>query len=406
MSQAAPATSEAINAVVPRAWTGVPKKFSGLLALDDFEIAARRRLPKMYHSFAADGSETNSALRANRESFSRYALLPRALIDVAGRSGARELFGKDWSAPFGIAPMGGAGMFAFEGDLALAEAAGAENIPFIMSASSIVKLEEVQQRNPEAWFQAYLPGDPARIEPMLPRLQAAGYRTLVITADVPVLSNRENNTRNGFSMPLKITPRTLAQLAARPRWLCGTILKTFIRRGMPHFENMDAVRGPPMLSQGSMRNFNDRDKLSWAHIALIRKRWSGKLIVKGLLAADDTRLAREAGADGVIISNHGGRQLDCAVAPLAVLAEAKAQAGGMAVMLDGGIRRGTDILKALALGADFVFIGRPFLFAASIGGADCVRHAISLLKEEVSRDMALLGVNALDEATPEFARAV
>jgi L-lactate dehydrogenase (cytochrome) len=176
-----------------------------------------------------------------------------------------------------------------------------------------------------------------------------------------------------------------------PRWLArwGSMM---LRHGMPHFENMEAGRGPPVLSRALERNVRDRDRLSWEHVRLMRQRWKGRLVLKGIVRPDDAVLAREHGIDGVIVSNHGGRQLDGTIAPLRALPEIAEVAGNMVVMLDGGIRRGTDVLKALALGADFVFIGRPFLYAAAVGGETGVAHAISLLSSEIHRNMALLGI--------------
>jgi L-lactate dehydrogenase (cytochrome) len=177
-----------------------------------------------------------------------------------------------------------------------------------------------------------------------------------------------------------------------------------MNHGMPHFENMDAKRGPPALSKNLMRNIGNRDQLSWKHVELIRKRWKGKLVVKGLISPADARIARESGVDGVIVSNHGGRQLDYTLSALRTLPEIAAQANGMMVMLDGGIRRGTDVIKALALGAHFVFVGRPFLYAAVAAGEPGVARAISLLRDEINRDFALLGIRSISEITPDLVR--
>jgi L-lactate dehydrogenase (cytochrome) len=174
--------------------------------------------------------------------------------------------------------------------------------------------------------------------------------------------------------------------------------------GMPHFENMDAQRGPPVLAKNLMRNIGKRDQLAWKHVELIRKRWKGKLVVKGLIAPADARIARDSGVDGVIVSNHGGRQLDGTVSSLRTLPEIAADAGAMTVMLDGGIRRGTDVLKALALGAKFVFIGRPLLYAAVVGGEAGVQRALTLLRDEIDRDMALLGIRNIGEISSDLVR--
>jgi L-lactate dehydrogenase (cytochrome) len=300
--------------------------------------------------------------------------------------------------------MGSAALCAYRGDIVLTRAAAAMNVPMILSAASLIALEDVRRENPAAWYQAYLAGDAARIEPLVDRVAAAGYDTFVVTADVPVSSNRENNIRNGFRVPLSITPAVAWDIMTHPYWLFGAWARTLASHGMPHFENMDATRGPPVLARNLMRNIGKRDQLAWKHVELIRKRWNGKLVVKGLIAPADARIARESGVDGVIVSNHGGRQLDHTVSALRTLPQIAAEAGGMTVMLDGGIRRGTDVLKALALGAQFVFIGRPLLYAAVAAGEAGVQRALTLLKDEVDRDMALLGIRSIGEITPDLVR--
>ena len=364
------------------------------LCLDDFERAARRRLPAMLYGFIKEGAERNASVHGNRAAFDAVDFVPRVLGDTSGRSTVTTLFGRDYAQPFGIAPMGACAFAAYRGDLALARAAAGAGVPMIVSAASLIRLEDIRAACPLAWFQAYLPGEQERIEPMVARVAAAGFETLVLTVDIPVPANREHNTRNGFATPLRPTPRLAWQGVTRPRWLLGTLLRTLAQHGMPHFENMDATRGPPFLSRNATRALGRRDALSWDDVALIRRRWPGRFILKGILSPLDARLAREHGVDGVVVSNHGGRQLDGAVAPLRVLPAIRAEAGTMAVLLDGGIRRGTDVLKALALGADFVLLGRPFLYAAALGGEAGVRHAIAVLGEEIGRNMALLGVTS------------
>ena len=381
-----------------------PYRFRDLLALDDFERHARRFLPPMIFQYVAGGAETGSALRRSRDAYADYAFLPRMMRDTAGRDTAVELFGRRYAAPFGIGPLGGAAFIAYRGDLVLAEAARRMAVPMILSASSLIRLEDVHAQNPDAWYQAYLPGDQRRIDRLVDRVAAAGYRTFVVTADTPTLGNREHNIRTGFSMPMRITPKVMWQSATHPRWLLGVVARTFLKHGAPHFENTEAERGPPMLSQGSVRNSIDRDRLSWTNLEAIRRRWPGNLLVKGLLAPEDVEIARGCGADGVILSTHGGRQLDHVVAPLDVLPEIAARKGDLKLIVDSGIRRGTDVIKALALGADFVLLGRPFMFAAALGGAAGVAHAMRILKEEIHRDMAFLGVNRLSELGPEFLR--
>jgi len=391
-------------ATVTRAQSAVPRALKRYLALDDFEPTARRLIPKFLYGYISGGAETDASVRDNRKSFDEYGFVPRVLNDVSGRNQTTTLFGKTYASPFGIPPMGSSALCAYRGDIVLTRAAAAANVPMILSASSLITLEDVRRENQQAWYQAYLAGVPERIEPLVDRVAAAGYDTFVVTADVPVPPNRENNIRNGFQVPLAITPRVAWDTVTHPHWLFGTWARTLMNHGMPHFENMDAQRGPPVMSKNLMRNIGHSDQLAWKHVELIRRRWKGKLVVKGLIAPEDARIARESGVDGVMISNHAGRQLDYTVSALRTLPEIAAQSKGMTVMLDGGVRRGTDVIKALALGANFVWIGRPFLYAAIAGGEGGVARAITLLQAEIDRDRALLGIRSIGEITPALVR--
>jgi L-lactate dehydrogenase (cytochrome) len=389
-------------AAAPRPLPALPKRLERILCLDDFETAARSHLPWSVFSYVAGAAETNRSFRANRDAFGAYDFVPRVLVDVSQRDLGVTLLGRRYSVPFGIAPMGLAALSAYRGDLVLAEAAARSNLPMVMSGSSLIRLEDVAKVNPDAWFQAYLPGDDAAILALLDRVQAAGYRTLVITLDTPVAANRENNVRAGFSIPVRPGPRLAWQGLTHPRWLFGTFLRTMALHGMPHFENSYATRGAPILSPNVERNLSDRGHLNWRHLRMLRQRWPGELVVKGVLDARDARQAVAEGADGIIVSNHGGRQLDGAVAPLRVLPRIVEACPEVPVMIDSGIRRGSDVLKALALGARFVFVGRPFSFAASIAGEAGVLKACELLRAEVSRNMGLLGVTALDQLDASY----
>ena len=378
-----------------------PRALRGMLSLEDFEDAARKVLPRPIFGYISGGSETNAALEGNRAAFAELHFVPRVLVSTRGRSQKRALLGRTYGLPFGFPPMGGTSLAAYEGDSVLARVAAELNIPMIQSGASLTRLERIREIGPTAWFQAYLPGSSEIIVPLVERAARAGFDTLVLTVDVPVMANRENNVRNGYSSPLRPTPRLAWDCMIRPRWLFGTFGRTLLNHGMPHLENMGFER-IPILSGSVERPRLSRDGLAWEHLELMRRIWKGKLIVKGVLAKDDVRVARESGADGVIVSNHGGRQLDGAVAPLRVLPGIVAEAGDMAVMMDSGIRRGTDVLKALALGADFVFVGRPFLYAATIAGEAGVRHAAKLLREEIDRNMAMLGISSLEQMRREF----
>ena len=371
-----------------------------ILSLDDFERAARSYLPRPVFAYVSGAVEDNASYRDNRAAFEELGFVPRILVDVSKRTTKASLFGREWAAPFGMAPMGISALSAYRGDLVLAQAAAKANVPMAMSGSSLIRLEEIAKANPLAWVQAYVPGDTARIMPLVDRVAAAGFATLVVTVDTAVLSNRENNIRAGFSTPLRPTLRLAWDGITHPRWLFGSFLATLLRHGMPHFENNFAERGAPILSRTVERDFTGRAHLDWKHVEQIRARWKGRLVVKGIVSPEDARIAREAGMDGIIVSNHGGRQLDGTVSALRVLPAVLREARSMPVMVDGGIRRGTDVLKALALGAAFVWVGRPFNYAAAIAGEEGVLHAVAILRGEVDRNMALLGVNSLAELGP------
>ena len=371
-----------------------------MLSLDDFEAAARRHLPRPVFGYVAGAAETDWTHADNRAAFADYGFLPRVLVDVSTRSAQTTLFGRTHAAPFGIAPLGISALYAYRGDIVLATAAAEADIPMIMSGSSLIRLEEVAAKCPSTWFQAYLPGDVPAIVALIERVARAGFATLVVTVDSQVAGNRENNIRAGFSTPLRPTLRLAFDGITHPRWLCGTFLRTLARHGMPHFENNFATRGAPILSSTVLRDYSDRGHLHWEHWRLVRRMWKGTLVIKGILDKADARLARDAGADGLIVSNHGGRQLDGAVAALRVLPGIVAACPDIPVMLDGGVRRGSDVLKALALGAKFVFVGRPFGYAAAIGGIAGVTHAIELLSAEILRNMAMLGITDLAQLHP------
>ena len=384
------------TAAAPRqAAIALPARLCRLRCLDDFEGAARRHLPRPVFGYIAMAAETRRSFDDNRSAFDDYRFVPRVLNDVSVRSTATTLFGRDYAAPFGIAPLGLSALSAYRGDLVLARAAAHAAIPMIMSGSSLIPLETVASAQPDAWFQAYLPGDVPDITALIERIGNAGFRHLVITVDTPVAPNPDNFARAGFSSPLRPSLGLAWQGISHPRWLFGTFLRTLVRHGMPHFENNFAQRGAPILSPSVTRGFTGRAHLNWEHVRLIRAQWPGVLIIKGILHQDDARTACALGADGIIVSNHGGRQLDGAIAPLRALPGIVAACPDIPVMLDSGIRRGADVLKALALGARFVFVGRPFAYAAAVGGQAGAEHAAGLLQQEISRNMAMLGVTRI-----------
>jgi len=377
------------------------KQLQDVLSLDDFESAAKRHLPRPIFGYVAGAVETDWSLHDNRAAFAEFGFLPRMLVDVSKRSQQTTVFGKTYATPFGISPLGISALYAYRGDIVLATAAEAANIPMVMSSSSLIRLEDVAKESKTAWFQAYLPGDVPDITALIDRVAQAGFETLVITVDSQVAGNRENNIRTGFSTPLRPSLRLAWDGMTHPRWLFGTLLRTLLRHGMPHFENNYARRGAPIISPNVLRDYSDRGHLTWEHFRLIRRLWKGPLVIKGILDKADAVASRNAGADGIIVSNHGGRQLDGAVAALRVLPGIAAACPEIPVMIDGGVRRGTDVLKALALGATCVFVGRPFGYAAAVAGAAGVSHAIGLLSAEIDRDMAMLGIPDLRQLGPE-----
>lgn len=372
----------------------LPARLRPMLSLADFERRAARHLPKSIFGYVSGGVQDDLSLNENIAAFRRITLRPRILRNVAQRSLETTLFGQTLGLPFGIAPMGFSALAAYDGDVVLGRAAQAAGSIAICSAASLTPLERVAAEAESRWFQAYIPGDRARISGLLDRLRRAGFDHLVVTGDVPVAGNRENNARNGFDAPLRFTPRLIWQGVTHPRWVLGTLGREMSRRGMPHFENMESVQGPPLFSRDLVRSKIGREELDWDDLRFIRDIWPGRLVVKGVLHPDDARLAQDCGCDGIIVSNHGGRQLDGAITAIDALPGIRAAVPGMTVMLDGGIRRGSDVLKAMMLGADFTFVGRPFLFAAACFGEAGVAHAFALLRDEIDRDMALLGITS------------
>lgn len=384
-----------MHAVTAPAPVGL-RSVRGVANLAEFEARAGRVLPPAMHHYVAGYVEDGESHRRNLRSFQTRAFVPRVLADVSARSAATSLFGRSHPYPFGIAPMGSSRLIARDGDVVLAKAAARAGLPFILSGASLTPMETVRAAGATSWFQAYIPGEPERITALIDRVGTTGFDTLVVTVDTAAHGQHELAARHGFRFPARIDPDLVWQGATHPRWLWQVLLRDG-RAGMKlRFENMDAAPGPPVFSKTLVRDIGRRDALSWQHIETIRRRWTGKLVVKGIMAVEDARLAEEHGADGIIISNHGGRQIDCAVAALDALEAVAAENLSLAVLYDGGVRRGSDVLKAIRLGAAFVFVGRPFLQAAAIGGEAGVSHALDLLGREIDLTMALLGIASLD----------
>lgn len=262
----------------------------------------------------------------------------------------------------------------------------------VISAASLIPLEQIVSVNSEVWYQAYLSADQTETEALLARAAAAGIDTFVVTVDTAVVPLRENYLRAGYKTPIRPSLALHRDGITHPAWALGTSLRTFARHGAPHFENDGPRRGAPLLSRQAVRDFSGRELLDWSVVRFILDRWHGHLVVKGLLHPADVARARAEGVDGVVLSNHGGRQLDYTLSPMRVLPEARQVAGAMTLMIDSGFRRGTDVIKTLALGADFVFIGRPFNYASAIAGEPGVAYALQLMHAQFRADLGMLGV--------------
>jgi isopentenyl diphosphate isomerase/L-lactate dehydrogenase-like FMN-dependent dehydrogenase len=369
--------------------------------IEDLRRLAQRRLPRVAWDYLERGAEDDITLAANRAAFERIHFQPRTLVDVSGRTLRQELFGKTYTAPFGIAPTGAAGLYCFDADIALARAAKAAGVPFVLSTASFVAMERVaREAGGSQWFQLYMSKDRDAAARLVRRALDAGFEALVVTTDVPVGANREYNLRNGFTIPFRINARNVADGLLHPRWLVQVFLRTLLSDGVPRFRNVDSNVGGRIIAQDLSAFRARRDALDWSDIAWLRTIWPRKLLVKGILTVADACLALQHGVDGVVVSNHGGRQLDGALPAIDALPAIAAAVGErMPVLFDSGVRRGSDIVKALALGADFVFTGRATLYGAAAGGEAGIVRALELLRTETDRVMALLGcssVSALD----------
>ncbi len=373
-----------------------------IVNLDDLRIMAKRRVPKLVYDFIEGGVDDELGLERNVAAFARRSLVPRYMVDVAEPDQETHLFGRTWSSPFGIAPTGGIGNFRRGADMMLLRAARAANIPFIMSGASTASMEDMAREAPEhGWYQMYTANDRAISEDMIRRATDLGIQVLVITVDVPVMANRERNRRNGFGRPLKLTLDTRLDALRRPLWLRDYLL----HGGVAMLENWKpyAPAGASAAEVGTFVADQMPASITWADIERFRELWPRPLILKGVMRTDDAIRAAETGVDGLIVSNHGARQLDRAPAALDVLPALDAAVGErMVLMLDGGVRRGSDILIALASGAKFVFQGRPTLYGAIAGGNEGASMAVEILYNEISSVMAQIGCPSLEEFGPDW----
>jgi L-lactate dehydrogenase (cytochrome) len=373
------------------------------LSISDFEHAARRRLPASVFGYVSGGTQDEVSLNANRAVFDRLAFLPRGLRDVSMRSQTVSLWGKTYASPIGLAPTGINAMVCHDADALLAEQAHLAVLPFVISGASNVPLERLAKLSPGSWYQAYFPGDRIRIEKIVQRLEAAAIDTLVVTIDTCVGANRENNIRNHFSVPFRFSPSLLLDGILHPRWSFQVFAKSLLNVGIPRFSNMDETVGSRIIDDTPEGFRAGRDQLDWDTLAWLRGRWRGKLLLKGVVHPSDALLAVTLGVDGIIVSNHGGRQLDSVISPLQALPGVLAQVPrDFPVMVDGGFRRGTDVLKAVALGARLVFLGRPPLYGAAVAGSAGIQRVLEIFKTEIDRDLALLGCRSLSDVSADL----
>lgn len=367
------------------------------LNIDDLRRMARKRLPRMVFDYIDGGADDEATLAANTQRFRDRQLTYNTLVDVSSINTCVSVLGMDLPLPFILAPTAAQRLFhPRHGELASARAAAHSGVAYSVSTVATQTVETIAEAYPgPKLFQVYVWRDRSLVEHVLERAKAAGYRALVLTVDLPVVGNRERDPRNGFTIPVKLTAQTLSQVAAKPRYLYE-----LWRGGPAKPANFEGLGDRDVLA----RTHNQFDpSVTWEYLSWLRKVWDGPLAIKGLSRADDAETALKAGVDAVWISNHGGRQLDTAPASIDTLSPIAAAVKGRAqIILDGGIRRGTDIIKALALGADAVAVGRPYLYGLAAGGEAGVARAVEILKTETERTLALVGRPDIASLTPDL----
>ena len=366
-----------------------------LVTIDDLRRRARRRLPRAVFDFIDGGAEDEVTLRRNRTAFGRLTFRPRVLVDTRARDQSTTILGQRVASPLILAPTGLCGMAAPRGEVLAARASARSGTIFTLSSMSAVTIEDVMREAPGPhWFQLYVWRDRDLTRSLVERAAAAGYRAMVLTVDVPVLGQRERDLRNGATIPPRITWRNALDTVQRVGWWTG-----MLRNPRIDFVNVarpSDAHGP--LALGPFVNSQFDPSVSWDDLAWFRSIWSGPLALKGIMSAEDARRAVDHGIDAVVVSNHGGRQLDGLPAAIEVLPEiVDAVRGRAEVLLDGGVRRGTDVLKALALGARACMIGRPYLYGLGAAGQAGVERALAILRAEIDRGQALLGYPTLQE---------
>lgn len=365
----------------------------GAYDIADLRELARRRLPKGVFEFMDRGNGDEVALANNRAAFERLKLVPHALVDTSRRTQEITLFGNRHKMPIAIGPTGSAGLNWFEGEIALARAAAAAGIPFTLATGSMTAMEKVaEQAGGTLWFQIYMWPDRSLSHGLVERAKAAGYQALVVTVDTPVPPGREYNLRNGMTVPFRFTRRNVADVMLHPRWLATVLARYLLTTGMPRYENYPTQLKQRITALPMGRSMMVTDSLTWEDFRALRRIWPHRLILKGILRPLDAVLAADCGADGVIVSNHGGRAVDSTMAPIEVLPSVLEAAGKrLTVMVDSGFRRGSDVVKALALGAAAVLIGRATLYGTAVAGEAGAARAIEIYRDEIDRVLGLIG---------------
>ncbi|HEV7802175.1 MAG TPA: alpha-hydroxy acid oxidase [Burkholderiales bacterium] len=365
----------------------------------DLREIAQRRLPKGLFEFIDRGNDDEIAVQENRSALDSIKLRPRVLVDVSKRTQEITLFGKKQAMPIIVGPTGSAGLAWYRGEIELARAAAKAGIPFTLATASLTAFETiVEQAGGTLWCQLYMWPDRTLSHQLVERARDAGYEALVFTVDTPVNPGREYNLRNGLSFPFRFTRRNVVDVLRHPRWLAGVLGRYVTTTGMPQFENFPDSMRSSITSGRPGRAFAANDTVNADDIRALRKLWPGTLIIKGIQHPRDAIVAADLGVDGVVVSNHGGRVLDSSRAPISSLPQILDAVGKrMTVIVDSGFRRGSDVAKALALGAHAVMIGRPTLYGTASGGEAGAARAIQIFRDELDRVLALLGCRSVAE---------
>ncbi|AZH17993.1 alpha-hydroxy-acid oxidizing protein [Brucella melitensis] len=369
---------------------------SNIVEIADLKRLARRRVPKMFFDYADSGAWTESTYRANEDDFKKIKLRQRVLVDMTNRSLETTMIGEKVAMPVALAPTGLTGMQHANGEMLAAQAAEAFGVPFTLSTMSICSIEDVASVTKKPfWFQLYVMRDRDFVKNLIGRAKAAGCSALVLTLDLQILGQRHKDIRNGLSAPPKFTPKHIWHMATCPAWclgMLGTQRRTF-RNIAGYAKNVTDLSS---LSSWTAEQFDPQ--LNWSDVEWIKEQWGGKLILKGILDVEDAKMAAKSGADAIIVSNHGGRQLDGAPSSISMLQPIVEAVGDrIEVHVDGGIRSGQDVLKARALGAQGVYIGRPFLYGLGAMGNEGVTLALEIIRKEMDITMALCGKRDINE---------